>query len=117
MPPRRRSTGEVVETFRAPARDPKERENQLIEAAIDEAERQIRAGEASAQVITHFLKLGSSREILEQTRIEHEIKMLDAKRSELESQQRLDELVGDALEAFRQYSGNAPKEVEAGYDD
>lgn len=47
---------------RPPARTPEARENQLIAAAVDLAEKQIADGTASSQVITHFLKLGSTKE-------------------------------------------------------
>ncbi len=49
-----------------PAITPEARENQLISLATDLAEQQLRDGTASSQVITHYLKLGSTREKLEQ---------------------------------------------------
>lgn len=55
---------------RPPASTPEARENQLIALAVDLAEKQLANGTASAQVINHYLKLGSSREKLEQLRIE-----------------------------------------------
>lgn len=48
-----------------PATTPEARENQLIALAMDEAERKIREGTASSQLICHFLKLGSEKERLE----------------------------------------------------
>jgi len=84
------------------------REQQLVALAVDEAERQIRAGTASAQVVTHFLKLGSTREKLEQERIAHENELLVAKREALASQARVEELYSKALGAMRQYSGQDP---------
>ena len=44
-----------------PVMTPEARENQLISLAIDLAEQQLRNGTASSQVITHYLKLGSSK--------------------------------------------------------
>ena len=41
---------------RAPAKDPDIREMQMISAAIDLAEKQIKDGTASATVLTHYLK-------------------------------------------------------------
>lgn len=98
------------------ARTPEERENQLIQAAVDLAERQLRAGEASAQVITHYLKLGSSRERLEQKRLENEVALLQTKREVMESEKRVENLIADALQAMRVYSGNADPEQEPEYD-
>ena len=45
-----------------PAFTPEARENQLIALAVDRAEKQLRDGTASSQVITHYLKLGASKE-------------------------------------------------------
>ena len=44
-----------------PALSPEARENQLISLAVDLAEQQLIDGSASSQVITHFLKLGTTR--------------------------------------------------------
>lgn len=98
------------------ARTPEERENQLIEAAVDLAERQLRAGEASAQVITHYLKLGSSRERLEQQRLKNEVALLQTKREVMESEKRVEGLIADALQAMRVYSGNADPAQDLEFD-
>ena len=89
-----------------PALSPEARENQLISAAIDLAERQILDGTASSQVITHFLKLGSQREKLERERLEEENKLLKAKTKQIESMKRIEELYADAITAMKNYSGN-----------
>jgi hypothetical protein len=78
----------------------------MVSAAIDLAESQIRAGTASSQVITHFLKLGSSRELLEQERLAHENELTRVKIEQLESQKRVEELYLEALQAMRSYSGD-----------
>lgn len=103
-------------TRRPPARTPEERENELIEAAVNLAERQLREGTASAQVITHYLKLGSSREKLEQERIAKENMFLDAKREALEAQQQIGNLIEDALTAMRKYQGMNTSERDADDD-
>lgn len=89
-----------------PAITPEARENQLISLAVDLAERQLREGTASSQVITHYLKLGSMREQLERERLEEENKLLKAKTKALEDQGEYKELVAKAIEAMRNYSGN-----------
>ena len=90
---------------RAPATSPESRENQVIAAAVDLAEKQIREGTASAQVITHFLKMGSPREQLERDRLRGEIKLSESKIKELESRANIEELYGAAIDAMRAYSG------------
>lgn len=88
-----------------PALTPEARENQLIYLATDLAEKQLREGTASSQVITHYLKLGSTRERLERERLEEENKLLRAKTKALEDQKELKELYVSALKAMRNYSG------------
>jgi hypothetical protein len=90
---------------RRPATSPEERENQLSAAAYDLAEEQIHSGTASSQVITHFLKMGSTRERVEQERIRHEVELMEVKKEQLEGQKRVEELYVNALEAMRGYSG------------
>lgn len=109
MAARRRVT-EETKSRRRPATTPEQRENQLVSAAHDLAEEQIRRGEASSQVITHFLKLGSSRERLEQERIAHENELLQVKREAIESNKHREELYGEAIKAMRTYAGFEPEE-------
>jgi hypothetical protein len=100
-------------TRRPPATTPDQRENQLISAAVDLAERQILEGTATSQVITHYLKLGSSRERLEKERIQQENELLKAKVKSLDSAERTEELYKKALAAMRTYSGRPePDEFE-----
>ncbi len=87
---------------------PEARERQLIRHAVDLAEKQLLDGTASAQVITHYLKLGSTRERLEQERLELENKMTKAKTEQIASQAKSDEMYKEAMDAFRLYSGQAP---------
>lgn len=79
--------------------------------AVDLAEKQLQEGTASAQVISHFLKLGSSREQLEQERLAQENKLLQAKIEAMASQARMEELYAKAIDAMRAYGGQAPLEM------
>lgn len=88
-----------------PALTPEAREDQLISLAVDLAEQQLLNGTASSQVITHFLKLGSSREKLEQELLKKNQALVDAKRENLETSKNAEELYANALEAMRTYSG------------
>ena len=90
---------------RAPAKDPDIREMQMISAAIDLAEKQIKDGTASATVLTHYLKLGSGRERLERERLEAENHLLREKLEEAKSRKRSETFYEDVLKAMRAYSG------------
>lgn len=104
---------------RRPALTEEGRENQLISSAIDLAEKQIAEGTASSQVITHFLKLGSTREKLEQDRLRRENQLLESKVEMLASAKRVEELYESALNAMRLYSGriNDDEPLDDDYDD
>lgn len=66
----------------------------------------MRNGTATSQEITHFLKLGSTREQLEQERISHENELTKAKIKSLADQEQIIELYGEALSAMRRYAGH-----------
>ena len=88
---------------RRPAQTVEGRENQLVSLAMDLAEKQIQDGTASSQVITHFLKAGSTREQLERERLRSENVMLKAKVEAMESAARTEEMYAEALTAMRSY--------------
>jgi EAL domain-containing protein (putative c-di-GMP-specific phosphodiesterase class I) len=88
-----------------PALSPEARENQLISLAVDLAEQQLRDGTASSQVITHYLKLGSTKERIEKEILEKQKELIEAKTQSLQSAQRIEELYKNALDAMRNYSG------------
>ncbi len=90
---------------RKPATTPEERETELISLAYDVAEEQLENGNASSQVITQFLKLGSSRERLEQERLMHENELTKVKIEAMESASRMEELYGAAIKAMSMYQG------------
>lgn len=90
---------------RRTAMTPEGREGQMVALAVDLAERQLREGTASSQVITHFLKLGSERERLERERLEEENKLLRAKTEALEAQKESKVQYEKILKALRNYNG------------
>lgn len=90
----------------SPASNPEERENQMISLAVNLAEQQLREGTASSQVIVHYLKLASTRNKLEEEKIKYETAMLQAKKDALNKSGQFQELMANALDAFRSYSGN-----------
>lgn len=88
-----------------PALTPEARENQLISLAVDLAEKQLREGTASSQVITHYLKMGSTKERIEQEIREKQKELISAKTEALQSSKRIEELYSNAIKAMRRYSG------------
>ncbi len=101
---------------RPPATTPEGRENQLISLAFTLAEKQLSEGTASAQVVTHYLKLGTTRERLEQEKLARENKLLEARSESLASGKRVEELYSKALKAMRGYAGYDDGDEEE-YDD
>lgn len=88
-----------------PALTPEARENQMISLAVDLAERQLMEGTASSQVITHYLKLGSTREKLEQELKIEEIKLQRAKTESIKASEQNVKIFEEAVEAFKGYRG------------
>lgn len=101
---KKQSSSEPVKKTR-PALSPEAQENKMIALAVNLAEQQLRDGTASAQVITHYLKLGATTARLEKERLEKENKLLDAKAKAYESAERQEELYANAINAMRNYSG------------
>ena len=89
-----------------PAATFEDREQQLVAYAVDLAEKQILEGTATSQVITHYLKLGTTRERLEQERLRNENALLKARLRATESGDDIKELYTQALAAMRKYSGS-----------
>ena len=88
-----------------PALTPESRENQMIALAVDLAEKQLKEGTASSQVITHFLKLATTKAQLEKEKLASENKLLNAKTEAIESSKRIEELYTNAINAMKSYSG------------
>lgn len=73
------TTGQPVKKKIRPALTPEARENQMISLAVDLAEKQLMEGTASSQVITHYLKLGSTKERLEKEKLKKRTDCLELK--------------------------------------
>ena len=102
-----------------PATTPEARENQLIALAVDLAEKQLIEGTASSQVITHYLKLGSTKEKIEREILEKQKALIEAKTENLQSAKRIEELYTNAINAMKNYSGqnDSSEEDDEEYDD
>ena len=88
-----------------PARSQEERERQLIALAYDVAEQRLLDGTATSQEVTHFLKLGSTKDRIEREILERQKELITAKTEALQSQRRVEELFANALDAMKSYSG------------
>ena len=88
------------------------REKQMISLAIDCAEKQLREGTASSQVITHYLKLASTKNLLEMEKLKKENELLKAKTEAIKSAKSQEELYAKAIAAIRRYSGAGEEDVE-----
>jgi hypothetical protein len=89
----------------------------MIELADQLAEKQLREGKASSQVITHYLKLGTSRERLELEKMELEKELLQAKTEAIRNQARTEELFQNAIQAMRSYQGQPVEAYEPDFTD
>ena len=83
-----------------------EAENDGIYLANKLAIEQLRNGTASAQVITHFLKLGSPTARLEREIMEMQKEVLAAKAESLKAQIRAEEDYIKVINALRSYTGD-----------
>lgn len=93
-----------------PALTPEAEENQMISLAIDLAKKQLLEGTASSQVITHYLKLGSSKEKIEKEILEKQKDLISAKTEALQSAKKIEELYKNALYAMQVYSGQGDED-------
>ena len=89
-----------------PAQDPVAREKQLINLAVDLAEKQLIEGTASPSVLTHYLKLASTRETVEREILEKQAKLITAKTDSISQAKDTEEMVKQAIDAMRTYSGS-----------
>lgn len=108
---KKQSSSEPAKKVR-PALTPEARENQMIALAVDLAEKQLIEGTASAQVITHYLKLGATTARLEKEKLERENELLKAKTKALESVEKVEELYTNAINAMRIYGGYGNEESD-----
>ena len=113
---RRTNSNQSVKNIR-PAITPEARENQLISLAVDLAEKQLQEGTASSQVITHYLKLGSTKERIEREILEKQKELISAKTENLKSAKRIEELYTNAIKAMRNYSGHNDSDGDDNDDD
>lgn len=86
--------------------DADNREQQVIKAAYDLAEKQLMEGTASSSVIVHFLKLGTKKEVLEREILEKQKTLIDAKAANLAKDNENEQLTRAAIDAIKGYRGS-----------
>lgn len=83
--------------------NPTARENQLISLAVDLAAKQLKDGTASPSVITHFLKMATQRDQLEQEVLRSQSKLVKAKADSIVNAEDKSGLYTEAIKALRGY--------------
>lgn len=86
-----------------PAADPEAREKQLINLAVNLAERQLEEGTASSAVITHFLKLGTVQAKVELEKAKAQNTLLTAKADSINDEKTKKQTVMDVQKALKSY--------------
>ena len=94
---------------------PEARENLMISLAMDLAEQQLRDGTASSQLITEFVKRGSTKARIEKEILEEQKDLMAAKTEALKSLARIEELYTKAIAAMRQYNGQGGDDYDDEY--
>ena len=106
------SSGKKTGRASPPPMTAEARENQLISLAMDLAEQQLREGTASAQVIAHYLRLGTQKDRLEREILEAKNELLNAKTEAIKAAERSEALYAEAIKAFRTYGGYGDNEED-----
>lgn len=95
----------VSNTNSVPATTPEGQESRMISYAVNLAEQQLKDGTASAQIITHYLKLATQKSKLEEESIRADLELKKAKTEALQSAKKMEELYSEAIKQMRVYAG------------
>lgn len=90
-----------------PATTPEAREQQLVNLAVNLAEKQLLDGTAAPSVINHFLKIASTRESIERDILEKQSRFLEAKAQSISKDREAEELAKAAIEAMKNYNSGS----------
>lgn len=86
--------------------DPESREQQMINLAVNEAERRLIDGTASSQIIVHYLNLATTQAQINLELARQDLELKKAKTESIESERKEGQYYLEAIEAMRRYSGN-----------
>lgn len=92
---------------RSPAKTPEERESILISKSLNLIEKQIDDGSISSTVLSIYAKAGTERDRLEKERLRADNAVLRKKLETMEAAIDVKNLMEEALDAFKGYSGKA----------
>lgn len=105
---RKKQTENSDQTIEFPVCSSEEaRQNAMINQAERLAFKQLCDGTASAQVIVHYLKLGSAKDRLEQEILEKQRDLIVAKTESIKDAKITAERYTEAIEAMKMYKGIA----------
>lgn len=90
---------------RMPPRTEEEEQKLACGLAMDLAIKWMQEGTAPAQVVTHFLKVGSLKEQAELEKTRHEIELLQAKKKAIEMDEERDKKYDEVIKAISAYAG------------
>ena len=88
-----------------PPRSEEEEQKLACGLAMDLAIKWMKEGTAPAQVVTHFLKVGSLKEQAELEKTRHEIELLQAKKKAIELDAEQDKKYEEVIKAISSYAG------------
>lgn len=98
------------QTRRPPAITLEDREDELINLALDQAEERIRSGKASDSLLIQFIRHSSAKAQLEKQKLEADVELAKAKAESIRQSERAEETYLKAIEALKRYSGQGEDE-------
>ena len=100
-------------------RTPEGMESYLVNLAMIKAEQMLKKENPPAQIVAHFLKLGTEKAKYEREKLRADTQLAVSKANRIEVQNRYEEIAEKALEAFKKYAGISeyPDEEEDYEDD
>ena len=102
-PPSRKPEKELPPPI--PPRSEEEEQKRACGLAMDLAIKWMAEGTAPAQVVTHFLKIGSLKEQAELEKTKHEIELLQAKKKSIELAEEQNKKYDEVVKAISSYMG------------
>lgn len=95
-----------------PAKTPEARENQLINLAFNLAERKLKEGTASSQLITTLINMGGTKMRYEIEKLKSDLKVANAKIEAYEGDRNKDLDYAKVLSTFKSYQGTPVEEYD-----
>lgn len=93
----------MVSNSQPPASNLEARENQMINLAVNLAEKQLTEGTASSAVICHYLKLATKTEKIRAQLMQEQATLFSAKVESIEASKSSEKMYLNAIEAMKSY--------------